>query len=67
MYCHPLIVNQHPKIKQLSAGDIVEHRNLPGVALVVADGPTEGVRGRRWILVGPDGKREPALEVNLIR
>lgn len=67
MYYHPSIVNQHPKIKQLSAGDIVEHKHLPGVALVITEGPLEGVRGKRWIVVGPEGRKESVLEVNLIR
>jgi len=65
MYYHPTMQRQHKK--QLAIGDIVEHRDLPGVALVIVEGPLEGIRGTRWIVQTPDGKRETVLESNLIR
>jgi len=67
MYSHPKIAQQHPKIKQLTTGNIVEHRDLPGIALVIVAGPLEGLRGKRWIVETPEGKRETVLEGNLIK
>jgi len=61
MYFYPKVMDE------LKIGDIVEHKNLPGVPLVLAKGPLEGIRGTRWIVQTPEGKQETALEENLIR
>jgi len=61
MYFYPKVMDE------LKIGDIVEHRDLPGIALAIVEGPLEGIRGARWIVQTPEGKRETALEENLIR
>ena len=63
MYGHPLI-QRHEK---LPPGLVVEHRKLPGVALVVVSGPYESISGSdKYIVKMPDGKTVPVLEENLI-
>lgn len=72
MYYHPSI--QRPERPQTLAltiyrryrpGAVVEHRSLPGVALVIVSGPVEGLSGSRYIVQMPGGRREHVLEKNL--
>lgn len=72
MYYHPSIHRiEHPQTRALTVyrrfrpGAVVEHRSLPGVALVIVSGPTQGLSGSRYIVQMPGGRREPVLEKNL--
>ena len=55
----------HPSL--LRPGQIVEHRYIPGVPLVIVGGPREGVSGQIYTVRKPDGSSVPALEKNLKR
>jgi hypothetical protein len=63
IYGHPLL--KYPPGK-LPKGAIVEHRLLPGVLLIVEDGPADGVSGEIYRVRKPDGKIEKVLRKNLI-
>ncbi len=53
-------------LKILNPGTCVEHRDLPGVALVIVDGPTITATGKEQYKVRmPNGQEEPVLRKNL--
>ncbi len=67
MYSHPTIANKYLVFRQLAFGNIVEHRDLPGVALVIVSGPVKTATGNEQYTVQiPDGQVVPVLRKNLI-
>jgi hypothetical protein len=63
IYGHPLL--KYPP-RKLPKGTVVEHRNLPGVPLVIESGPADGDWGEKYRVKMPDGKVVPVLKRNLI-
>jgi hypothetical protein len=63
MYGHPLL--KYPTGK-LPKGTIVEHKDLPGVPLVVESEAIQGRWGEKYRVKKPDGKIEKVLRKNLI-
>lgn len=59
-------MKRHEKPPPLPEGAIVEHKDLPGTALVVVSGPHEGISGERYIVRMPDKREVPVLRKNLI-
>ena len=53
--------------KTFSPGDVVEHRDMPGVALVIVSGPILTATGKvqYWVQI-PGGQVVPVLLKNLI-
>lgn len=73
MYGYPLICRlEHPQTRAITIyrrfhpGAVVEHRSLPGVSMVVTEGPEQGLFGMRYTVQMPGGRLEKVLENNLL-
>ena len=66
LYSHPLA--EHVRKSGIMPGDTVEHRNLPGISLIVQTGPEKALDGNnKYMVLMPDGTVVPVKEKNLIR
>ena len=62
MYSHPAA-----ELAVLRPGTAVEHKDLPGVLLVVVRRERQGVSGEVYVVKMPDGKEVPVYAHNLKR
>lgn len=61
IYAHPLI-----KYPYLQPGQVVEHKDRPGVPLVVRSGPHDSLTTRaKYFVETPEGRVEPVKRENL--
>ncbi len=60
MYSHPAA-----ELAVLRPGTVVEHKDLPGVPLVVVRHERQGINGEVYIARKPDGREVPVYAHNL--
>ena len=61
-YGHPSLTYPTP----LKPDSIVEHKNLPGVPLVIVGEAVRGISGERYMVNLPGGEVVPVLKKNLV-